>query len=146
VLETENSVSVTASHEALEIFGDPQAGYWAQMTTGALVALELCDPVEAEAYSITVGILRPVKVAVSNFVLPTYFDTMPEMKGYDFLGSLPAPFSIASNGYQIVMGGGTISYVWGKNYRPWKKALKLQSSSRTSRRSFPGGVPRSIRL
>src|SRR6266581_152414 len=50
IMQSANSVSVTASHEALEIFGDPQANVWAQMNDGRLLALELCDPVESDAY------------------------------------------------------------------------------------------------
>jgi hypothetical protein len=134
ILSSANSVSVTASHEALEMFGDLQAGYWAQNLDGDLVALELCDPIEADAYPVTVGYL-PKQVMVSNFALPSYFDTEPETSRFDYLGNLTAPFTMTPGGYMIVMTGGQVSQSFGKNYPEWKKAGKRFPAARTARRS-----------
>jgi len=128
-----NSVSVTASHEALEIFGDPQAGYWSQMPSGKLIAMELCDPVEEDSYLISVG-LTLIKVPVSNFVLPSYFDTMPQDQKFDYLGNLSAPFSMTSGGYQILMTAGKVSQKFGKAFPKWKKAGKKFPAARTAKR------------
>ncbi len=136
IMKTSNSVSVTCSHEALEIFGDPQAGYWAQMMTGDLIALELCDPCEADAYAIAVGYLNRTQVMVSNFVLPSYFDTLPGMaQRFDFMGNLTVPFSMTSGGYQIIMSGGDVSQKFGAMYPEWKKAGKKFPAARTAKRS-----------
>jgi len=134
VMGSSNSVSVTCSHEALEIFGDPPAVYWAQMPDGDLVALELCDPVEADGYAISVGLFPPKQVMVSNFVLPAYFDGGETGVKYDYLGKLTAPFLMTPGGYQIVMTGGTVSQNFGKEYPKWKKAGKKFPTARTARR------------
>ena len=80
--------TVTVSHEALELIGDPEANL--------LVAgphpedpkkevfhwYEMCDAVQDETYEID-------GVAVSNFVLPLYFTQFAEVGGRnDFLGRL----------------------------------------------------------
>ena len=41
-------VSVTASHELLEMMIDPGAQLWAQNTDGKFYAYEMCDAVEDE--------------------------------------------------------------------------------------------------
>ena len=45
-------VSVTASHELLEMMIDPGAQLWAQNTDGRFYAYEMCDAVENEEYTI----------------------------------------------------------------------------------------------
>ena len=96
--------TVTFSHEALELIGDPEANL--------LVAgphpedpkkevfhwYEMCDAVQNESYKID-------GVAVSNFVLPLYFTQFAEVGGRnDFLGRLTKgkalqSFSINPGGY-----------------------------------------------
>ena len=96
--------TVTFSHEALELIGDPEANL--------LVAgphpedpkkevfhwYEMCDAVQDETYKID-------GVAVSNFVLPLYFTQFAEVSGRnDFLGRLTKgkalqSFSINPGGY-----------------------------------------------
>ena len=96
--------TVTFSHEALELIGDPEANL--------LVAgphpedpkkevfhwYEMCDAVQDETYKID-------GVAVSNFVLPLYFTQFAEVGGRnDFLGRLTKgkalqSFSINPGGY-----------------------------------------------
>jgi hypothetical protein len=96
--------TVTFSHEALELIGDPEANL--------LVAgphpedpkkevfhwYEMCDAVQDETYKID-------GVAVSNFVLPLYFTQFAEVGGRnDFLGRLTKgkalqSFSINRGGY-----------------------------------------------
>ncbi len=93
--------TVTLSHEALELIGDPmvnrlvagphpeypnfQVFYW----------YEMCDAVQAETYEID-------GVEVSNFVLPLYFTKRDEWGSRnDFLGALPAlpSFGVSPGGY-----------------------------------------------
>lgn len=60
--------SVTMSHEIVEIIGDPWAANAIQATASEWWALELCDPVEADALGYTLeGVL------LSDFVLPAWF-------------------------------------------------------------------------
>ena len=67
-----NSVSATISHEVCELVGDPTANHWVENARGALVAVELCDPVESCAYSI--GLRDGRRVSVSDFVYPDWFN------------------------------------------------------------------------
>jgi hypothetical protein len=127
-----NSVSVTASHEALEIFGDPQVGSWSQMPDGRLTAEELCDAVENDSYQVSVH--GAILVSVSNFLLPQWFDTNPENQKFDFMGTLSAPFTMSPGGYLIVMKGGKVSQVFGDKFAAHRGEMKKAAGSRTSRR------------
>ncbi len=78
--------SVTLSHEALELIGDPQVNLLVQGPhpdgSGKFVfhSYEMCDAVQDEWYEID-------GVKVSNFVLPLYFTETDEAGGRnDFLG------------------------------------------------------------
>jgi hypothetical protein len=83
-------ISVTASHEALEMFTDPRANEFCFDGKKHLWAREVCDPVQARSYKIVAGRMR---VPVSNFVLPAYFN--PWAPGpYDHLGVLKQPFTL----------------------------------------------------
>lgn len=124
------SVSVTVSHEALEIIGDVGANYWAQMPSGQLTAQELCDAVENDSYQNAAG-----EPFVSNFLLPYWFRPNDnESKRFDFMGKLHAPFTMTSGGYMILMTGGRVSQKFGEHYPEWKKAMKGHPASRTARR------------
>jgi len=77
--------TVTLSHEAIELIGDPQVNLLVlgpHPETGKKVFhwYELCDAVQAESYAID-------EIEVSNFVLPLYFTSGEERAGRnDFLG------------------------------------------------------------
>ena len=83
--ELKESWTITLSHEAIELIGDPQVNLLVQgphPETGKDVFhwYELCDAVQAESYKID-------EVDVSNFVLPLYFTSTEERGGRnDFLG------------------------------------------------------------
>jgi hypothetical protein len=131
-----NSVSVTLSHEALEIYGDPIANRWAQMPNGTLIALELCDPVEGDSYPMKLS-TGTSPVSVSNFVFPEYFDGKPTSRRFDQLGKLAAPYSMDAGGYQILMDGGQVRSVFGAAFPAWKHGAKQFAGSRTARRRHP---------
>jgi len=112
--------TVTFSHEALELIGDPEANL--------LVAgphpedpkkevfhwYEMCDAVQDETYEID-------GVAVSNFVLPLYFTQFAEVGGRnDFLGRLTKGKPLQSFG---INPGGYIGFydpTTGK-HRTWER-------------------------
>jgi hypothetical protein len=101
--------SVTLSHEALELIGDPQANLLVggphpdPNENGREVFhwFEMCDAVQAESYALD-------GVEVSNFVLPLYFTADAE-KGSrnDFLGARHAGSTLDSFG---VNPGGYIGF------------------------------------
>lgn len=89
------SVSVTASHELMEMLGDAGVDLSTQVSNTNFMAYEACDAVEDDSLGYEInGIL------VSDFVTPEYFmPTPPAGFKMDFMGHLTEPFSIAAGGY-----------------------------------------------
>lgn len=122
-----NSLSVTLSHELLELVGDPSANLWADGPGGLSYALELCDPCESDAYAID-------DVFVSNFVFPGYFDPQggPNVR-LDYMGVIEKPFGVRPGGYQIRRShGSSTDNVWGQRYPEWKRASKAHKEAKRS--------------
>jgi hypothetical protein len=136
-----DSIASVLSHEVLELWGDPNVNRWAEAPNGRLYAIELCDPVEADWYNITVG---TNVVSVSNFILPAWFDDSPP-KGakVDFMGRIHAPFSMSKGGYVAYRSGGVehqtfarkLTLEYGEAYPEWRKPGKGHAAARTNRRS-----------
>lgn len=136
VLVGPNAVSVTLSHEVLELTGDAPANKWVDGPNGYDFAYELCDAVEGDVYEVG-------GVSVSNFVLQAFFDPRAEAGSkFDFLGKLRAPFTMTPGGYQITRTEpGRISQIFaharcmevaagvavhfGSEFPEWKRAAKL---------------------
>ena len=131
-LSGEYAVSSVLSHEVLESFSDPSCSLWAQTLQGPLVAYEVCDPVESDGYTITVG---GWPVQVSNFVTPSWFDPQASSTDrFDYLGNVHAPFTMSKGGYWVQMQNGKVSQKFGESFPEWKKATKLADTSRAARR------------
>jgi hypothetical protein len=125
-----NSISCTVSHEACELIGDPTANHWVQNLGGALVAQELCDPVESCAY--TVRLRDGRQASVSDFVYPDWFNAfVPPGTQLDRVRAVGQPFEIASGGYLIYRTRSGVRNVWGKAYPTWRKAMKRTPGART---------------
>jgi hypothetical protein len=102
--ELGESWTVTLSHEALELIGDPEANllvvgpHPADPKKEVFHWYEMCDAVQDEAYKVG-------GVEVSNFLLPLYFTGNAEVGGRnDFLGARKGrppltSFGIAKGGY-----------------------------------------------
>jgi hypothetical protein len=101
-------VSVTASHELLEMMIDPGAQLWAQNADGLFYAYEMCDAVEEEEYEID-------GVAVSDFVHPSFFEPWHVAGSiqFDHLGKVSRPFQTLTKGYQIVSDGSSAHEIFG---------------------------------
>jgi hypothetical protein len=93
-----DAISVSASHEALEMLADPAANEYSFNGARRMWAREVCDAVQANTYQI---VAHGVRVAVSNFVLPAFFNPWADGP-YDHLGVLQEPFSLAKGGYAIL--------------------------------------------
>ncbi len=105
--QTGENWTVTLSHEALELIGDPEVNLLAMgphpVDPNRIVFhwYEMCDAVQTETYEID-------GVEVSNFVLPLYFTTDEESAGRnDFLGSLNSDQTLRSFG---VNPGGYVGF------------------------------------
>jgi hypothetical protein len=103
-------VSVTLSHETLEMLGDPFINSYAMdPRTSRLYALENADAVEADSLSYEIN-----DVAVSDFVLPEYFD--PNHAGLNkplsFCANVHEPFELAPGGYMSYLDLRDMSQGW----------------------------------
>lgn len=88
-------LSVTISHELLEMLADPLLAKAVQSPTdGRFWAYEVCDAVENDSYPIN-------GVQVSNFVTPQYFEPPNDLTGVklDQMGLVTEPFEVRPGGY-----------------------------------------------
>jgi hypothetical protein len=93
-IDSGESWQVTASHELLELLGDPYVNLACQgqfAGQNVFFAYETCDAVENDVYQID-------GVDVSNFQYPSWFVNQNSDR-YDYMGVLDAPFTISSGGY-----------------------------------------------
>jgi hypothetical protein len=129
------AISATASHEALEMLADPGANEYCFDGYEHLWSREVCDPVQEDLYGIRAG---GMKVLVSNFVLPSYFN--PFASGpYDHLGVLDKPFSLAKGGYAVLERAGADREKFGRRFAvtfddalpEWRRQQKLDDWGRT---------------
>jgi len=137
-LRVDPTVCSILSHEVLELLADPTVNLWASdfglNGSPRLYAVEICDPVEADSYTVTVGGTQPASGRVSNFVLPSWFDPTGASKPYDHLNKLSTPFSMSPHGYLIYEDGTGSHTIYGRRYPEWRKATKV-GAARSARRS-----------
>jgi|SRR5579872_4114116 len=134
--------STTASHELLEMLGDPDIDQVAfaqdTPTTGKLYAYEVCDPCEDDQFGYPID-----GVLVSDFVLPGYFVNWQPSTRYDFQGKITSALTLLPGGYYSVFDVSNPSAGWvqvfGQNV-PDHKRVVPQGSRRErrvrTRRSF----------
>lgn len=94
ITDNNESISVGASHECLEMAVDPWLNLASQDRNGTFWATEIADPVEGKAYSYTIN-----GVAVSDFVTPDWFAHQHSDKHLDFTRHETKPFQILPGGY-----------------------------------------------
>jgi hypothetical protein len=108
-LDNGDLVSVSASHELVEMLVDPAINL---MTTGpdpkTVYAYESADPVEALSFPVN-------DIPMSDFVYPAYFESFHKANSvkFDQLGKVSRPFQILAGGYQIIFKRGKWSQVFG---------------------------------
>ncbi|MET4424222.1 hypothetical protein [Bradyrhizobium sp. RT3a] len=120
-------VSVTTSHELLEMMIDPGAQLWAENNDGFFYAYEMCDAVEEEEYEID-------GIAVSDFLYPSFFESWHKARSvqFDHLKKVDRPFQTLPNGYQIVSDGKSTREIFGS--RPKERHFR-EVEIRTMHRS-----------
>lgn len=97
-----DDLSVTISHECLELIRDQDASGFRLADDGTAYADEACDAVEDQTYKASNG------VPVSDYVLPSWY--VDGSKGpWDKLGVLSGPHTKTSGGYTIQLKGGTVA-------------------------------------
>lgn len=88
------AASVIASHESLELRGDPFANFLAMRKNGTFDMIEACDAVQDTTYTASNG------VEVSNFLFLTAFDE-GALGPWDHLGLLTSQYGTTIGGYRI---------------------------------------------
>jgi hypothetical protein len=130
-------VSVTFSHELLEILADPEINRCVFLQradgSGLIVAYESCDAVEADDLGYDID-----GVTVSDFVTPQWF--MPGFPGpYDYQEHCSKPLELRPGGYisvfDVTKGGG-----WQQVTA--SKAIDLLEEPQVLARSAPRAVAR----
>jgi hypothetical protein len=101
VLDSNEKVSVAASHELAEMLVDPAINLWCAGPRRLLYAYEVCDAVEEEEFLVD-------EIPMCDFVYPAYFDLSrkPKSVQFDHLNKLDRPFQILPNGYATVVKNG----------------------------------------
>jgi hypothetical protein len=107
-------------------------------TDGYSWCQEVCDPCEAQSYSVEVD---GIAVSLSDFIYPAFFNpyaTLPQNAPYNHLATIQQPFSLLSGGYAIVRTGGpgTEQQIFAKESTmpDWKRKQKSSEFARMNRR------------
>ncbi|HMK73698.1 MAG TPA: hypothetical protein VK454_10195 [Myxococcaceae bacterium] len=109
IQEAGESLSVSASHELVEMLVDPAINLY---STGpdpkAMYAYESADPVEETFFPVS-------GFQMTNFVYPSYFEVFrkPNSTQFDYLRKVKRPFQLLGGGYQIVVKNGRVSQIFG---------------------------------
>ncbi|MGW5223584.1 hypothetical protein [Nocardia niigatensis] len=132
--------TVTASHELLEMLGDPDinlaACVFSNATTGRIYAYEVADACEADQYGYDInGIL------VSDFVFPAWFENFRKAGStqFDYGKHITAPFQLLPGGYIGVfdINSGSGWHQLTAQGKPAHYAMRARVGSRRERRRTP---------
>jgi len=99
-LKAGTSWTVTASHELLEMLGDPNINLTVFVqstdTAGVLYAYEVCDACEDDSLGYQID-----NILVSDFVYPTWFEDFRAEGStqFDRMNKIQTPFQLLVNGY-----------------------------------------------
>jgi hypothetical protein len=132
-LQNKQLVSVSASHELVEMLVDPAIN---MMTTGpnpkVTYAYESADPVEESSFPVN-------KIRMSDFVYPAYFEIFrkPNSVQFDQMKLVTKPFQILKGGYQIILKNGKETQVFGSKAK--KKRFKKEDRRGHRSETRPGG-------
>src|SRR5215467_4148182 len=123
-------VSVSASHELVEMLVDPAINL---MTTGPdpkiIYAYESADPVEELSFPVN-------GIPMTDFIYPAYFEDFhkPGSVQFDYLKKVKRPFQILPGGYQIIFKNGRWSQVFGSAVKEKRFAREDRRGHRSEQR------------
>jgi hypothetical protein len=110
-LKAGTSWTVTASHELLEMLGDPNINLTVFVqntnTAGTLYAYEVCDACEDDSLGYQID-----NILLSDFVYPSWFESFRTEGStqFDRMNKIQNPFQLLVNGYigifNVITGGG----------------------------------------
>jgi hypothetical protein len=141
-------VSVTTSHELLEMLGDPWIST-ADLDGNVWWAKEAADMVENDEYEITIPDGWPgagTKVAVSNFGLLAWWNSS-SAGPYDFLGKLKKPLTLTPGGYMSFLDMDHLSRGWQQvTARQLSPADKVRARPHIGSRRLLRSIPKTERV
>jgi hypothetical protein len=108
-LDAKELVSVSASHELVEMLVDPATNLSSSgPDPKTIYAYESADPVEALDFAVQ-------GFQMSDFVYPSYFEAFhkPNSVPFDHMNKVTKPFQILKGGYQIIFKSGKWSQIFG---------------------------------
>ena len=129
ILGARDSLSVSTSHELVEMLVDPAINLY---STGpdarALYAYESADPVEETWFPLG-------GFDMTNFVFPSYFEVFRKRGStqFDYMKKVKKPFELLRGGYQIIFKNGRSSEIFGS---PAKKARFAKEDRRYHRSAY----------
>lgn len=134
------SWTVTASHELLEMLGDPDIDLTVfvqpQANLGTLYAYEVCDACEDDQFGYKIG-----QTLVSDFVFPSWFESFRPQGStqFDYQKKVTRPFQLLSGGYIGVFDvtGGTGWHQITARGAPLNYRMRPRLGSRRDRRRIP---------
>jgi len=132
----QQSLSVSASHELVEMLVDPAINlYSTGPDSKALYAYESADPVEETWFPLG-------GFDMTNFVYPSYFEVFrkPNSTQFDYMKKVSKPFQLLKGGYQIIFKNGKVSQVFGSK----AKEKRFRQEDRRQHRSQYRGLGRSV--
>ena len=129
-LDDKELVSVSASHELVEMLVDPAINLLTTSPDPKVIwAYESADPVEALSFPVN-------GISMSDFVYPAYFEDFhkPGSVQFDYLKKVNRPFQLLSGGYQIIFKKGKWSEVFGSVAKKKRFALEDRRGHRSEQR------------
>jgi len=124
-------VSVSASHELVEMLVDPSINLATMHPHSKLIyGYESADPVEEMTFHVN-------GIAMTNFVYPTYFESFHKRGSvkFDHLHALTKPFEIHEGGYQGVYKGGKWIALFGSPQKKKRFAREDRRGHRSEQRA-----------
>jgi hypothetical protein len=146
-LANHDLVSVSASHELVEMLVDPAINLMSTgPDAGTMYAYESADAVEALSFEVN-------GIPMSDFAYPSYFEVFRKRGStrFDHLNKVKKPFEILPDGYQIVFKDGAWTEIFGSRTRARRFARedrrghRSESRGRPLRRTSAEGVARACR-
>ncbi len=129
--------TVTASHELLEMLGDPDVNLAADVDSGnaptKFLGYEACDPCEGDQYGYPITAKGFPSVTVTDFVLPNYFMSNGQAP-FDFQKNMTAPFQILPGGYLATLDLSNLSAGWQQVQRTLKQGMRVIPKEEARRR------------
>ncbi len=129
-LDNGDKVSVSASHELVEMLVDPAINMWSNgPDPKVMYAYESADPVEELTFNVN-------NIPMTDFVYPAYFEVFhkPGSVKFDYLRKVRKPFQILSGGYQIIFKNGKESQVLGSVSKSKRFAREDRRGHRSDQR------------